>query len=498
MLQILIYAGSAMMVYNIMRYIGFIRRMSWMENSDQNRLALHTPLVLLILFLLGYLAIGLFGKPDMVVALILFGGSLFVLIILGILYYIVDRVQEKELSLAEERQASRAKTAFLSNMSHDIRTPLNAIIGYTQFARRPACGEEEMRGFLNKIFSASQHLLSLINDVLEMSRIESGKMELDPVKTDLNAVMDELRDMFSTQMEEKQLAFSIDAADVTEPIVLCDKDSLNRILLNLVGNSYKFTNRGGSVSVKLSQTGRTEDAGSYEFRVTDTGIGMSRDFLVHLFEPFERERTSTVSGIQGTGLGMSITKNIVDLMGGTIDVQSEPGKGTEFLVRLTFPFPAEGQDRSGLEPAGGLKRHIFDFGNMRILLAEDNPINQEIASMILSEAGFRLEVAENGKEAVRMVSEAEPGYYEAVLMDIQMPVMDGLEASRKIRALPDPARARIPIIAMTANAFREDIELEREAGMNAHISKPVNIDEMMVTLCGVLEQNMEEGQESPE
>ena len=344
-----------------------------------------------------------------------------------------------------------------------------------------------MRGYLSKIEASSRHLLALINDVLEMSRIESGKMNLELAEVDLRKMLAEVRDMFATQMQEKQISFTVDASDLRARHVLCDKNRFNRVLLNLLSNAYKFTPEGGSVSVTLRQTEEAPAGyGAYELRVRDSGIGMTPEFAAKVFEAFERERTSTVSGIQGTGLGMSITKSIVDLMGGTIGVVTAPGAGTEFTVRVKFELSGgEHSDESAEEGPQG-EAAALDFSQMRLLLAEDNEINREIATMVLSEVGFTLETAENGLEAVEKVAVSKPGYFDAVLMDIQMPVMNGYEATRRIRMLNDSALANIPVIAMTANAFQEDIQAAKEAGMNAHIAKPIDIAKMMDTLTEIL------------
>ena len=400
------------------------------------------------------------------------------------LYY-KEQEEQQRLQQAYEaaERASRAKTKFLFNMSHDLRTPMNAIIGYTELARREGVTASEVSSYVHKIDSSSRHLLALINDILEMSRIESGKLTLEPAPTDLKEVMDEAEEMFATQMAGKKISFTVDSKAVTDRWVMCDKHRLNRIILNLISNAYKFTPEGGSVSVTLVQTGAGETGGIYKLHVKDTGIGMSPDFVTKLFKPFEQERTSTVSGIQGTGLGLSITKNIVDLMGGQVEVQTEQGRGTEFIVTLPFPAAEVGEE-AGAEPVN--EETPLDFSATRLLLVEDNEINREIAAMILSQAGFMLDTAENGRIAVEKVAAADAGYYDAVLMDIQMPVMDGYSATKAIRAMDDPVRAGVPIIAMTANAFVEDVKASQAAGMNGHIAKPLDVSKMMEELTRVL------------
>ena len=523
-----------------------------------------------------------------------------------------------EDALARAEVANKAKTTFLSNMSHDIRTPMNAIIGYTTLATTHIDNKEQVQDYLGKIMSASNHLLSLINDVLDMSRIESGRIQLDEAECSLAEVMHELRNILQADMKAKRLNFYIDTVDVFDENVICDRLRLNQILLNLLGNAVKFTEPGGSISVRICQKpAETKEYGKYEFHVRDTGIGMSEDFIAHIFEPFERERTSTVSGIQGTGLGMPITKNIVGMMGGTIDVKSEKGKGTEFIVELPLKkmstagveikieemeglhalvvdddfntcdsvtnmliqigmraeWTMSGKeailrtkqaisrndeyrvyvidwlvpDMNGIEIARQIRKEVGEdapiiiltaydwtdieaegraagvtafcskplfFSDLRrclievlhpgtekaktepdyqkiaagqkLLLVEDNDLNREIAGEILSEAGFIVEEAENGKEAVEQLIRKGAGYYQVVLMDIQMPIMDGYEATKAIRALDDPALANIPIIAMTANAFEEDKKKAYETGMNAHVAKPIEVKKLFETLEEIL------------
>ena len=367
---------------------------------------------------------------------------------------------------------------------------MNAIIGYTNLAQKES-DPAAVRGYLEKISGSSQHLLALINDILEMSRIESGRIELEFVPTDLCAVFEGMRDLFSEQMKQKNMDFSVHTAQVQRRYVWCDRKNLNRVLLNILSNAYKFTPEGGTITAFLFEAGSSEHGySSYEMRVQDNGIGMSREFADRMFDAFERERTSTVSGIEGTGLGMSITKSIIDLMGGTIEVMTAPGTGTEIIIRLKFKLAdesdiPESERRTGAaEQAGGASE--VDFTTKRQLVVEDNLVNLEIAHMILSQAGFAVDTAENGKLAVELVAAAEPGTYDAILMDIQMPVMDGYEATRQIRAMPDPGRAEIPIIAVTANAFDEDRRLALEAGMNGHLAKPYDIPKMLETLGALL------------
>ena len=524
-----------------------------------------------------------------------------------------------QVAVEKAESANRAKSTFLSNMSHDIRTPMNAIIGFTTLALSNIDDTDRVKDYLAKTLASSNHLLSLINDVLDMSRIESGKIHLEEVEVNLSDVLHDLKTIVSGQIYAKQLELYMDAMDVTDEDVYCDKTRLNQILLNLLSNAIKFTPAGGTVSVRVRQlAGKVHGCGQYEFRIKDNGIGMSQEFAQKIFEPFERERTSTVSRIQGTGLGMAITKNIVDMMGGTIEVQTAQGKGTEFTVCVPMRAQTEQRpvekiteleglkalvvdddfntcdsvtkmlvkvgmraewtlsgkeavlrarqsiemsdvyhayiidwrlpDMNGIEvtrqirslhddtpiiiltaydwsdieveakaagvtafcakpmfmsdlretlmsalgqkPAdavqGLLPEKNADFKGKHILLVEDNELNREIAQEILREYGFLVDSAENGAVAVEKVSTAAPGSYDLVLMDVQMPIMDGYTATRKIRALDDPARAKLPILAMTANAFDEDRRNALESGMNGFLSKPIVIDDLVQELRKIL------------
>ena len=481
LMDLTIYAGIVLMAYNIFGYVRFSRDVRLNGNWGRERSLLRIPILLLILFLAGYVLVAAIGHPDWIVTGILFGGSIFVFVMLEVIRLIYERIQENErlsAKLAAAEEASRAKTFFLSNMSHDIRTPLNAITGYTSLAKQEGIGAEAQREYILKIDKAGSQLLELVNDVLEMSRIESGKLELDPTPIDLEECVRDAGDLVRTQLSLKQIAFTV-SCDVTHKWVLCDRNLLNRALMNLLCNAGKFTDENGSVSLSLNEKPAEGERGRYEIRVKDTGIGMSTEFVEHLFKPFEREKTSTVSRIQGTGLGMAITKNIIDMMGGTIEVETEQGRGTEFVIDVSFPLesPCVVTDDGDVE---------FSFDGLSALLVEDNPVNLEIARMLLTQAGFRLETAENGQIAADLVAERGAGSFDVILMDVQMPVMDGYAAARAIRALPDKDAASVPIIAMTANAFQEDIRKAEEAGMDGHIAKPLDIPVMMETIRHIL------------
>ena len=391
---------------------------------------------------------------------------------------------EDALKVAES--ASKAKSTFLSNMSHDIRTPMNAIIGFATLALDDIRDGKKVEDYLSKILSSSKHLLGLINDILDMSRIESGKVVLEEQETDLVTTLQELQSIMEGQAKERKLKLHVDYSNLRDRHVYCDKTRLNQVMFNLLANAVKFTSEGGSIWLTMSQlepTYEVEDRAIYEIRVKDTGIGIGKEFIKHIFEPFERERTSTVSKIQGTGLGMAITKNIVDMMGGTIEVESQKGVGTEFIIRLELRLQAE----AGVANEEGAKQHghaegVAEFAGKRLLLAEDNELNREIACMLLSKYGFVIDTAENGQEAVDLVAASAPDYYDLVLMDIQMPVMDGHEATRRIRNLEDKELAKVPVVAMTANAFDEDRKAAKECGMNGFISKPINMQEVVQAL----------------
>ena len=536
-----------------------------------------------------------------------------------------DRTADKQVNqalsnaVAAAETANRAKSTFLSNMSHDIRTPMNAIIGFTTLAVSHLDDKERMKEYLTKILASGNHLLSLINDILDMSRIESGKIQLDETEVNLSDVLHDIKTIVSGQIYAKQLELYMDAMDITDEDVYCDKTRLNQVLMNLLSNAIKFTPAGGTVSVRVRQlAGKVGGCGQYEFRVKDSGIGMSEEFAKKIFEPFERERTSTVSKIQGTGLGMAITKNIVDMMGGTIEVQTAPGKGSEFIVRVPLRVQEEHRktvkiteleglkalvvdddfntcdsvtkmlvkvgmraewtlsgkeavlrarqsiemgdtfkayiidwrlpDMNGIEVTrqiralnddtpiviltaydwsdieveakaagvtafcskpmflsdlrdtlmtaigqkqaqeeqGVLPQKATDFKGKHILLAEDNELNREIAVEILNAYGFEVDTAENGAVAVEKVSTAVPGQYDLVLMDVQMPIMDGYTATHRIRELENPALAGIPILAMTANAFDEDRRNALESGMNGFLSKPIVIADLVQEMRKIL------------
>ena len=386
-----------------------------------------------------------------------------------------------QLAVQRETKANLAKREFLFNMSHDIRTPMNAIIGFTALAQTHIDDRGQVEDYLKKISVSSQHLLSLINDVLDMSRIESGKVTLEAKPVHLPELVHELRDIIQAVVSKKDLSLTLDTVGVENEDVIADPLRLEQILINVLANAVKFTPDGGQISLWIVQKD-TAPAGyaDFEFHIKDNGIGMSEEFQKHIFEQFARERTSTVSKIQGTGLGMAITKSLVDMMGGRITVKSEQGKGSEFTISLRFPI---GEAKTGQTPPAA---KASAFTGKKLLVVEDNELNLEIASTLLKEAGFEVDTAENGKVAVEKVEAASADRYDLILMDIQMPEMDGYEATRRIRALPDTKKAALPIVAMTANAFEDDRKNALRAGMNGHIAKPLDIPKLFQVLSELL------------
>lgn len=383
-----------------------------------------------------------------------------------------------ERALEKARQASHAKTEFLSNMSHDIRTPMNAIVGFTNMALKHSNDKERVMDALHKISRSSDQLLTLINNVLDMSRIESGRTELNEEYNSIQSLADNLRSMFANAAARKSIRFHVDTEKVQHDAVLCDKLRMNQILINVLSNALKFTNEGGSVSLTIhEQDLKKEQAKLYTFTVRDTGVGMSAKFLKNIFEPFEREYTSTVSKVQGTGLGMAIVKKLVELMHGKISVKSKQGCGTTVTIQLPLMLtnpPVNESDST--ETAGNVS-----FVGKHVLLAEDIEVNREIVKLLLAERKLEVDEAENGQLAFEMFK-AKPAAYDIILMDIQMPVMNGLEAAKKIRALGTEAAKKIPIIALTANAFAEDKANAIVAGMNEHLTKPIDVKQLYAVL----------------
>ena len=390
--------------------------------------------------------------------------------------------RELEEALDMANKANSAKTVFLNSTSHDIRTPMNAIIGFTDLLGENLGDEKKARDYIGKIKSSSDYLLSLINNVLEMARIESGRSDLDERDISVEKSLDAVYWIFEAQMKEKHIDFIWDV-NVKHNNIKCDVVKLKEILMNIINNAYKYSLPGDSVAVRIEEIPCDRDGyARIQTTVKDTGIGMSEEFLEHIFEDFTRAQTSTESGQFGTGLGMAIVKKIVDLMGGTIDVQSKQGVGTTFTVTLEHKIAEIAVENREVVKS----TEDYSFRGKRILLVEDNDLNAEIAQTILAGTGMTVDRACDGIQCVDVLKGSEPGYYDMVLMDIQMPNMDGYEATRIIRQLEDKRLSEIPIIAMTANAFAEDRKQAFDAGMNGHIAKPINAENLKMTLAGIL------------
>ncbi len=399
---------------------------------------------------------------------------------------IIEGEKQKKETLAKAlvaaNQSNQAKTTFLNSVSHDIRTPLNAITGFTALAMNHLHDPDMVKNYLGKVTVASNHLLALINDVLDMSRIESGHIELEEKPVSLTHIYQDLETIIQNDIKAKGIHFFGEMKDIAHPTVLLDPMRMKKVLLNILSNAAKFTPEGGEIHFSIEEIGDAADGkGLYQFHIKDTGIGMSKEYITHIFEPFSREETATVSGIPGTGLGMSIASRIVKLMGGTITVTSEVGKGSHFVV--TIPATRIVEEIREKENSEEPLEQIIE--GKRVLLVEDNELNREICQELLEMAGFTVDTAEDGKIAVEKVREAPAGTYDVILMDIQMPIMDGYEATREIRCLVEGKKAGIPIFALTANAFAEDRRRAIEAGMNGHIAKPIDIPSLMKTLRNV-------------
>ena len=391
-----------------------------------------------------------------------------------------DRQSMLIAAIDEANHANRAKTAFFSNMSHDIRTPMNAITGFSRLAVEEIDNRERVADYLDKIVTAGDHLLNLINDILDMSQIESGKMELaySPVK--IKDLILECADMTRVKMDENKLDFEVDVTNVGDDIVECDKLRFCQMILNLLSNAYKYTPEGGSVLFKGELKSRS-DLMTYEIRIKDTGIGMSEEFRKHIWEAYSRENTEVVHEIQGTGLGMVIVQNIVSLMQGTIELRSETGKGSEFIITLPLK-PSSGDIQSPVRETSYCEAMNRSYEGHTILVVDDTPINLKLAERILSSFGFAIINADNGEKAISIVADSGPGDIDLILMDVMMPVLNGLEATKRIRSMDDPKLSKIPIIAMTANAFESDIQTVLDAGMDAHIAKPFKKEELIAKI----------------
>lgn len=395
-------------------------------------------------------------------------------------YHEQQYAEKLQLSAAEAQEASEAKTRFLFNMSHDIRTPMNAIMGFTELLNRNLDDQEKARGYLRKIQNASSLLLTIINQVLEMARIESGTVTLKLEATDLSTLFHSVNTVFEADIQKKNIQYSEDA-HVPHKFAYCDKTKLEEIYLNIVSNAIKYTPDGHAIRVEIHELpSEDKKKACYRFTCEDSGIGMSADYLPHIFDEFSREHTTTENKVVGTGLGLPIVKSLIEQMGGTIQVESTQGVGTKFTVDLTLTFAPREEVYSS--PEASAEAEHAKLRGRRILLAEDNDLNAEIAIELLGEKGFLIERAADGEECCTMLAQAPEGYYDLILMDIQMPGMNGYEAAAKIRGMADAKKAGIPIIAMTANAFTEDRQAALDAGMNAHVAKPIDMAVLLPTL----------------
>lgn len=421
--------------------------------------------------------------------------SIVLLLYFGYMFYREREERSREMKAGEKlrnamldaKAANKAKSTFLSSVSHDIRTPMNAILGFTKIASLHMDDSERVKDCLDKINISGNHLLKLINNVLDLSKIESGKIELQETACNIKEICENLRSMVQSNITNNGLVLDMDYSGVKEYFVYGDALRLNQVMINIVGNSIKFTPHGGKISVKVTQRGsQRKGYGNYVFSFRDTGIGMSKEFLPHVFDSFERDKNVAAQNLEGSGLGMSIVKNIISLMEGTITVESELGAGTEFTIFL--PMRLQENQESASEATAENIITEMDFKGYRVLLVEDNELNREIAEVLLEEAGFDVETAENGLKAVEMITNNEAGYYNVVLMDIQMPIMNGYDATRAIRKMNDYGKAGIPIVAMTADAFEEDRKRSIRRGMNGHIAKPIDLKELFGCLQIILGQ----------
>lgn len=404
-------------------------------------------------------------------------------ILLVTLFWIYGKKQKRiQLALDTAENANRAKSQFLSRISHEIRTPMNGIIGMTAIARRSLDDREKMSDCLKKIDLSSGYLLGLINDVLDMSRIESGKVELEHQVFSLPGLLEQIEGMLSLRAQEKCVEFSINANTLTVVNVIGDSMRIGQILVNIITNALKFTAPDGCVTLEILQKSVCEKTVSLEFYITDTGVGISEEFLPKIFEPFEQEYAATGRQYGGTGLGLAICHNFVKMMGGDISVSSKLGEGSTFTVCLTLELPDK-EDEINKDTD---RQTAYDFTSVRVLLAEDNEINAEIAKMLLEENGAQVQWVSNGRDAVDKFTVSAEGDYTLILMDVQMPVMGGLEASRLIRGLGRPDAQRIPIIGISANAFQEDIEIARKSGMSGYLSKPIDIGKLYENIRNII------------
>lgn len=401
---------------------------------------------------------------------------------------IIQKMEQREMleyALNQAKSANIARNTFLSNMSHDLRTPMNAIVGFTVLAKNHIDDREKVETYLNMIEESSNQLLQLINAVLELSRMESGKIIIKREECNLIDIMHEVQTNMLPRALEKNITFSLDISGLKHYIVYVDTEKLTRTLLRLTNNAVKYTNIGGKITVSVTELGEpVNNCAKYQFIIKDSGVGISKKFMEHIFEPFEREKNTTLSGVHGTGLGLTIAKNTIEMMGGTIEVDSSIGKGSSFTITLTLPI----QEQVTVSFYNDINTAAASARQHRILIVEDTEINLEIEAALLKDAGFLVDSAVDGKIALEKVKNSEHGYYSLILMDIQMPVMNGYNSARAIRKIEDPILANIPIIALSANTFDEDRQMSKQCGMNAHLGKPINMPELLETITKTIQE----------
>ena len=481
----MIYLGSALMVYNIYCYVQYIRRVRQIKHWVDDKGILNIPVFLLVMFLIGYLLVGLFGNPDLIISGILFGGSIFVFVIFLLLQKITDRIQESERLEGELKAAeasSLAKSNFLAGMSHEMRTPMNAILGLNSIALKNRDLPSETRTQLEKMRVSAQYLMDLINRILDINQIEAGEVVLEEDSFSIRELLNLIQVLSTSMCEDKGLDYRQENSGLKDQWFTGDVQKIREVLLCLIDNAVKFTDTPGTVTVTAEEVKDAPERSLIRFSVADTGIGMDPEFLPKLFDSFAREDESTTSRYGGSGVGLAYAKHITEAMKGTLTAESEKGVGSTFV--FTVPLvPSEPKAEEGPVSLAG----------KRVLIAEDIALNAEILADLLEMEGISSERAENGRVAVRMFEEHPAGYYDAILMDLRMPEMDGLEATRQIRSMDRPDAKEIPIMALTANAFEEDKRKTREVGMNAHLSKPTDTDKLFKML-GILTARKKEAE----
>lgn len=484
-IRVMIYLGSALMVFNIYGFIRYARelrtRMKW--GGGKENAVLYVPIALLVMFLLGYLAVGIFGDPDIIMSGILFGGSVYVFLILYFITKITRRIikterHESELMAAE--QSNQAKNAFLSTVSHEMRTPLNVIIGLNASAMSEPGIPEKARANMEKIGLSAKHLLGLINNILDMNRIQSGEIRLKNNVFSLCESLNQINAITNTVCEEKGLTYRFVSSRTEDCRLYGDDPMLKQVLIALLDNAVKYTESPGSVELDVSFEDKPEGICELTFKVKDTGVGMDKDFIPKLFEVFAQEDSTSTTRFGGSGLGLALTRRLVQLMGGTISVESTKNVGSVFTVAVPMKLASGESEIREEQPETQAEEVSLD--GRRILIVEDLDENAEIVADLLELEGAATERAENGRIALDMFTQSPKGYYDAVLMDLRMPVMDGLTSAREMRASKHPDAADVPIIALTANAFENDVRHVLEAGMNAHLTKPADSQLLYSTL----------------